>query len=227
MNKKIFTLSALIMPLLISNSSHAVTCIKPRQCGPLEAKSKYECADGFIRVSKFNHLEDQKGELINNNAIYAINSALSSPKLNFHDGIVDYKSLRISGFASAMSQRGFGYSQTGSPNCDQFIASIKNKELFKVNLTASMKGSSNRIIIKSDIISYKGGGFSPMMGTCIASTNVSNDKGIYYNVQIPLNYRDIQIEYIPLDSTIMQGNQIKFSGLNPEKESYLEMRGIK
>ncbi len=225
MFKKIFTSSAFLFPLLILNSSHAVTCIKPRQCGPLEAKSKYECSDGFVRVSNFNYFEKQKVDLINNNPIIGIDSALTSPALNFHDGIIGYKSLRISGFASAMSQKGFGYSQTGNPSCDQFISTIVNKELFKINLVASFKG--NKVIIQSDLITLKGGGFSPILGGCIANTNVANERGIYYDINVPIEYRNIQIEYIPLDSSIMSNNHIKFSGLNPEKESYLEIRGVK
>jgi hypothetical protein len=170
------------------------------------------------KLSNFNFVEDQKGELINNNPIIGIDSALTSPALNFHDGIIGYKSLRISGFASAMSQKGFGYSQTGNSSCDQFISTIANKDLFKVNLIANYKG--NKVVIKSDTITFKGGFFSPMQGACMAFTNVLRDKGIYYDI-------NVSFEYIPLDSSVMKGNsQIKFSGLNPEKESYLEISRV-
>jgi hypothetical protein len=228
MNRKILLSTFFVVPMLFVSTSEAITCIKPSQCGPLDPSATYECAERFIKISNINYVNDSDN-LINNTPRLNEEAALKTPQINYHDGIISYNTLIIKGFASAISQSGFGHSQTpssGSPSCDQYIATITGKQLFRIELTA--KNQSNRkVIIKSDTILYTTGGFSPTLGGCIIGTNVANDKGIYYDLQVPKEYKDIRIEYIPIDSTIMNGsNPIKFSGLNQERNTYLELRPI-
>lgn len=208
-------LTSILFISFLPTKASAVTCVKPSTCGYSLNGSTYQCGDDYVKVNTYNYF---LGELYDNSVPLNDKPAIKTAPLRFEEGILNFNNFTLSGKASVINSRNFGYN---IDNCNDFINTIINRPLFKVNLIA--KNQESKVILQSDIVSFVGGSYVPTNGSCTAITNFSN--GINYNLSTSTIYNNFQIEYIPLDNTIMNGQFIRFTGFDENRESYLKLQG--